>query len=286
MKKKRQGTKENLIPVEKSEKVIRLTHRGRPKRGGKVPAVLALLLALGCMAYCLCILFFMGYGTKFFLVWGVLGAGFAALSWLLWNPGLREKIPRVLRTAFAAAFTAGVLIFIAVELLIFSQFHAKAEPGADSMIILGAQWKNGYPSYVLQKRLDAAIVYLKENPDTTVIVSGGQGSNEPVSEAEGMAGYLEAAGIEAERIILEDRSTDTSENLEFSTRFLDREADRIVIVTNNFHVYRALKIAQKKGYAQVEGLAAGSYPAMLPNNLLREFFGVIKDLAVGNMRIG
>lgn len=274
-----------FMPVEKSEKVIRLTHRGRPKRGGKALSALALLLALGCVAYCLCIFLFMGYGTRFFLVWGALGAGFAALAWLLWNPARREKIPRVLRILFAAAFAAGALIFIAVELLIFSQFHAKAEPGADCMIILGAQWKNGYPSYVLQKRLDAAIVYLKENPDTIVIVSGGQGSNEPVSEAEGMAGYLEAAGIEAERILLEDRSTDTSENLEFSARFLDRETDRTVIVTNNFHVYRAVKIAQKKGYAQAQGLAAGSYPAMLPNNLLREFFGVIKDLAMGNMRI-
>ncbi len=100
-----------------------------------------------------------------------------------------------------------------------------------------------------------------------------------------MAGYLENAGIAPERIVQEEASTNTSENLEFSAEFLDKSSDRVVIVTNNFHVYRAVGIAGKKGYAKVEGLAAGSYPAMVPNNLLREFFGVVKDVCVGNMKL-
>ena len=289
MKKRRQSTKDNLIPVEKSTKVIKLDRRGkaelrsRSERIGNAAAVFTALLALACMLYCLCIYFFMGYGSRFFLIWGVLAVGLAGLSWLLWHPGLRERIPRVLRIGFMAAVTVGVLLFVVVEGLIFSQFGARAQGDADYMIVLGAQWKNGYPSYVLQKRLDAAIVYLKENPDMIVIVSGGQGSNEPISEAEGMAGYLQAAGIDPERIVQENQSTSTSENLEFSERYLNKAEDRVLIVTSNFHVYRAVKIAQKKGYAQVEGLAADSYPAMLPNNLLREFFGVVKDFVVGNM---
>jgi uncharacterized SAM-binding protein YcdF (DUF218 family) len=104
-----------------------------------------------------------------------------------------------------------------------------------------------------------------------------------MTEAAGMAQYLEAAGIEPERIIQEDASTDTSENLAFSGQLLDKTQDRVVIVTNNFHLFRALKIAEKQGYLRLEGIAADSYPAMLPNNLLREFLGVVKDFFVCNL---
>lgn len=162
-------------------------------------------------------------------------------------------------------------------------FGATPSPGADYCIILGAQWKESGPSYVLQKRLDAALDYLNRNEGTMVIVSGGQGGNEPISEAEGMKEYLMNAGIAEERIITEDTSTTTNENLINSSEFLDKENDRVVLVTNNFHVFRACSIARKQGYKHLEGLAAGSYPAMLPNNLLREFLGVIKDSFVGNL---
>lgn len=274
-----------MIPLEKSRKIIKLDRRGRKSRAGLRTAagVLTALLAVLCMLYCLCILFFMGYGTKFFLIWGVMAVGLAGLSVLLFWQSAAERIPKALRVGFMVCFTAGVLVFAIVEGLILSRFGAEAGAGADVVIVLGAQWKSSGPSYVLQKRLDAALAYLEENPDTVVIVSGGQGKDEPISEAAGMASYLEAAGIAPERILQEDRSTDTNENLEFSSALLDKTQNRVVVVSNNFHVYRAVKIAQKKGYARVEGLAADAYPAMLPNHLLREFFGVMKDFVMGNL---
>ena len=90
-------------------------------------------------------------------------------------------------------------------------------------------------------------------------------------------------GIAEERILTENKSANTCQNLAYSSQLLDKENDSVVLVTNNFHMYRALSIAKKQGYLQIEGLSAGSYPAMLPNNLLREFFGVIKDFFVGNL---
>lgn len=277
------GTKDKLIPLEKSRRIIRLDKRGREDKRGRYGAAVAAILAVSCLFYCLSIIFFMGYGTKFFLIWGFLACAMGVLSVLLWRRDWWEKIPLWIRRSFWLLCVIGAVIFLFVECLIGSQFHAKATNGADYMIILGAQWKSHGPSYVLQKRLDAAIDYLQKNPDTQIIVSGGKGKNEPISEAEGMAAYLENAGIAPQRILPEDQSTNTHENLEFSGQYLDKEQDRVVIVTNNFHVYRALKLAQKKGYVQAEGLAAGSYPAMLPNNLLREFFGVIKDFVCGNI---
>lgn len=283
MKNRRRNTKDNLIPYEKSRKIIRLDRRGAKSRKGIIPAVLTGMMALLCVLYCLFILFFMGYGTKFFLVWGVMGIILTGMSVLLSRPQAVARIPKWIRKGFLVCVILGVLLFAAVEGLVLGEFGARPRPGADYVIVLGAQWKSTGPSYVLQKRLDAALEYLKANPDARVIVSGGQGDNEPISEAEGMAGYLEAAGIEPERILREAASTDTNENLEFCGALLDKSENSVVIVTNNFHVYRAVKIAQRKGYAKVEGLAADVYPAMLPNNLLREFFGVVKDFLMGNM---
>lgn len=280
---KRRKREKNLIPVEKSQRIIRLEHRGPKKNHSKMIAIILSILAVLCMLYCMSIFFFMGYGTKFFLIWGVMAVMLGGAAFCFGHSGMLDRVPKVIRKGFCLCLLIGILFFGIVEGFIINDFHAKAKPGADYVIVLGAQWKSHGPSYVLQKRLDKAVEYLQANPDTKVIVSGGQGSNEPISEAAGMAEYLENAGISQERILQEDRSTNTNENLSFSSTFLDKNVDEVVIVTNNFHVFRAVKIAQKQGYTHVEGLAARSYPAMVPNNLLREFFGVVKDFCVGNL---
>ena len=131
--------------------------------------------------------------------------------------------------------------------MILTQYHAEAEAGADYCIVLGAQMKSSGPSEVLRRRLDKAVEYLLANPGTMVIVSGGKGSNEPVSEAVGMYDYLIKAGIAPERILTEDQSGNTFENLLFSGELLDKENDSVVLVTKNFHMFRALGIARKQG---------------------------------------
>ncbi len=275
--------KGQLIPLEKSKKVIYLESRGRRRQKKSIGSICFAALGAVCLLYCLSIALFMGYGTSFFAVWGVLAAACGLVSFILSRRRLVQRLPGALKVFIVMIFTAGLLCFGIVEGLICSRFQAKAQPGADYVIVLGAQWKMNGPSYVLKKRLDKSLEYLRENPDTSVIVSGGQGSDEPVSEAQGMFEYLVAAGIEQERILLEDRSTSTYENLYYSAALLDKEKDRVVLVTNNFHVFRGEKIAEKMGYAHVEGLAAASYPAMLPNNMLREFLGVIKDFWIGKL---
>lgn len=135
---------------------------------------------------------------------------------------------------------------------------------------------------IIQKLMIAAI--LTENPDTLVVVSGGKGSNEPISEAQGMYEYLLTKGISPDRILLEDRSTNTKENLQFSRPLIPQDAT-VGIVTNNFHVYRSTRLAAQQGYPQAYGLSAPSDTAMQANNMFREFFGVVKDLLYGNMTL-
>lgn len=274
-------TEEKLIPFNKSKRVIYLEERGKEKKRISIGPVIFGALGIVCIVYCVSI-GLNGFGTKFFLVWGGLGAFFLLIGFVLSRRKFVESLPKWLKGIVTVGFCAGLLLFAVVEGLILSGFCGNARPGADYCIVLGAQWKTHGPSEVLRRRLDRAVEYLKENPNTIVIVSGGQGPDEVISEAAGMRQYLMDVGIDEERILVEDKSTNTRQNLAFSAEFFDKENSRTVIVTNNFHVFRAIKIAEKQGY-QAEGLSAGSVAWMAPNNLLREFFGVVKDFLAGNM---
>lgn len=277
----RRRKREELIPFHKTKRVIYMYRRGKKRPAGVRVGRLLIGLGVLCLLYCLSILFFVGFGTWFFLIWGL--GGLVLTGWGCLLTGQRTKeIPGWTKVCWGLLITAGLTAFLVTEGLIFTEFGAKARPGADYCIVLGAQMKTGGPSDVLKRRLDRALVYLRENPETLVIVSGGQGSNEPVSEARGMYDYLVRAGIAPGRIRLEEASHNTRENLEFSGELLERQGHSVVLVTSNFHMYRALHLADGVGYAHVEGLAASSYPPMLPNNLLREFFAVVKDFMAGH----
>ena len=188
-----------LIPQERSRRVIYLNKRG--KDAARRPAAAWALYGLGAGAICYCIgIAVNGFGTYFFLIWGGIGAACLGLGALVGNRKLMAAIPKPVKVAVGALVCAGAVTFCAVEGMILSEYGASAAPGADYCIVLGAQWKPSGPSAVLQKRLDKAVEYLKANPDTKVIVSGGKGANEPMAEAQGMYGYLVQAGIEEEQI--------------------------------------------------------------------------------------
>ena len=98
-----------------------------------------------------------------------------------------------------------------------------------------------------------------------------------------MKEYLLQCGVPSDRILTEPESRNTMENIRNSMLLMDPETDRVGIVTNNFHLYRACAIARKAGIRNVSGIAASSTPLFLPNNMLREFLGVVKDKAEGNI---
>ena len=172
------------------------------------------------------------------------------------------------------ALGAAVLVFLCG--LIGTKFHAQGKPDLDYIIVLGAQVRENGPSIILQYRLDTAIAYLKENEDTLCIVSGGQGANEPFSEAEGMKRYLIENGVEPTRILLEDQSSNTTENIRYSKELLGETYENVGIVTNDFHVFRGVWIANMQKLKGVCGIAAPSNVWYLPNNILRECLGILK----------
>lgn len=218
-------------------------------------------------------------GTRFYAVWFAAALAVFAIAQAV-KHRMWARLPKWLKNAvriFCALFLA---LFITVEGLILSGFNSRGEADLDYIIVLGAQVREDGPSYVLMRRLNAAIDYLNENPRTLCIVSGGRGDNEPFTEAEGMADYLISHGIDADRIILEDKSSSTVENISNSMRFIP-EGARVGIVTNNFHVYRAVQTAKRCGLENASGIACPLHVYFLPNNMLREFFSILKFWTVG-----
>ncbi len=240
-----------------------------------------LLLGIVSIVYGL-LVFSVGSGTGFFLVWIAIGLMLILLFFAV-KTGRWQQLPGAFRIAFyslAGLFIAGFIIFC---ILILPHLNDKGEKDLDYIIVLGAQVYESGPSAVLSYRLEAALDYLNENPDTVCIVSGGQGYNEPDTEAAIMKAWLVSRGISADRILEENTSRSTIQNIKNSMELAPLKDARVGIVTNNFHLNRAVAIARKQGLANVCGISAKSTNLFLPNNLLREFLGTIKDLLAGNM---
>ena len=221
-------------------------------------------------------------GTAFFAVWLALGILLLGGAWAV-HAGWWEMAPLALRRAVAGIACAALAVCVITQGLAISSFGSKGPDDLDYIVVLGAQVRDDGPSIVLRNRLDTAAGYLQANPQTQCIVSGGQGFNEPEPEAHVMARYLVDKGIDPARITIEDKSANTMENIQNSMAFIDPDADQVGIVTNNFHVFRGTAIARKQGIAHAFGIAAPSSPWYLPNNLLRETFGISKDFLKGNL---
>ncbi|MDL2302313.1 YdcF family protein [Lachnospiraceae bacterium OttesenSCG-928-D06] len=279
----REKRKKELIPIEKSKRVIHLEKRGRRQLQMSIGSMILIILGVLAFIYSLAMGIFYGSGTKFFIVWAVCGFLCIGLGYLTGFTRIPELIPIWLRNTMIVVLCLFLLFFFVIEGMIFSKFQATISHKVDYLIVLGAQLKDSGPSVVLKQRLDTAVVYLQENEECLVIVSGGQGPNEPKAEALGMYDYLIEAGIEESRILIEGNSKNTDENLEFSYELIGDKDAAVAIVTSDFHILRATLIGKKTGFTQISGLAAASTRGALGNNMLREFFGIIKDFLVGNL---
>ena len=167
------------------------------------------------------------------------------------------------------------MFFCCMGAMLGSAAHKKADYGKDVLIVLGCAVRGERVSLTLKLRLDAALEYLEHSPNTAVIVSGGKGDGENISEAEAMKRYLAAHGIDESRIITEDKSTSTWENFKFSKMILDQRfpGASAAFVTTNFHVYRAGRVAIMNGI-EAEGYGAKDVWYTAPNNYMRESIAV------------
>jgi uncharacterized SAM-binding protein YcdF (DUF218 family) len=154
--------------------------------------------------------------------------------------------------------------------------HDNPDGRATTVVVLGCKVKDGRPSLMLRRRLDAAYEYLSENEDVTAIVSGGKGDDELISEAQCMSEYLISKGISPERIIMEDKSESTYENLKFSQSIINERGleEHITIVSDGYHQLRAELIADSLGI-EAYNISAPTSWWLVPTYWVREWFGVI-----------
>lgn len=183
-----------------------------------------------------------------------------------------------------------ILTFIVIEGLIIYHATKTSEEKADVLIILGARLYGRTPSPSLQFRLDEGYAYLRDHPDTIAVVSGGMGRGEEITEASAMRDYLLEKGIASERILNEERSFNTYENIDFSISVLEEylEGDspsdlKFGIVSNDYHVFRGTLIAKEKGL-DAFGIPAKTPPTTLVKGYLREYLSVLKYLIIDRNR--
>jgi len=194
------------------------------------------------------------FGFLYFLLTWVLAPYFMLYglsAWLCRHDGLIGKAAFAMRRVLQGGVVCGLMLCIVAQGFILANMSGTRNQEADILLVLGAGLRDGqYPSGILAVRLDFAIDYMNRHPNVSAVVTGGLGANALVTEAEAMYAYMVARGIDSSRVMIEDRSTTTGENIRFSAEFLDG-AGRIGIVSNDFHLYRARFLAQRAGYDDI-----------------------------------
>lgn len=183
--------------------------------------------------------------------------------------------------AFKGLFALGGLWIIAVLVLISFCWPPAGSQSAEWLVVLGAGLRGDQLSLTLMERLDTAAAYWRKNPGVKIVVSGGQGPHELISEAEAMYRYLEQLGVPSSQLYQENRSTSTWENIAFSKTIMDKAgwepSKPLVIVSNRYHLFRAVRIAKAQGIPAV-GVPASTPGSVFVGSYMRETLAVTKFL--------
>jgi len=186
-----------------------------------------------------------------------------------------------------ALFAAIGIVYTSVlsAFMLTAQFRTNED--AEAIIVLGCKVNGEKPSRMLARRLDSAYEFLAENENTICVVSGGKGDDEKISEALAMKRYLVDKGISSDRIIMEDKSVNTYENMKFSAQKLESyNISDVAIVTDGFHQYRAGYIAKKYGFTVSAVNAKNDFITrpLISTYWVREWLAITKEYALSLLK--
>lgn len=248
-----------------------------------------ILLAVGILSFFYAFaMYFSGFGGTLSFVWLI-----PAVLGILWAGMLAGKmnLRKWQKRTMLYVLTPIIVFFLVVEVIIFSAFFEKPKEEPEYIVVLGTTVYEDGPCYLLRQRLKEAVKWAETYEDAKIVVTGGQGKTEPFTEGSEMRRYLiEEMGISSDRIIVEEASMNTFENMTFTGEILEKEdaafsyeKTPILVVTNDFHMYRAMRIAKKAGFEAVSGAPSGTYIFLFPHYMVREFCAIIKNVALGRM---
>lgn len=242
-------------------------------------AVILLAVLAGIFFFAL-----MGYSTLGLVCLGLIGL----LVFYRAAARLRAKFPKLTKVVVRVVtvlLCVGLVAFAVTEFFIVRASFGDVEEPARYLLVLGAKVNPGGPSLALRNRIDAAYAYLTAHPETTAILSGGQGPDEPMTEALCMAQALEEMGIDPARLWLEDRSTSTWENLKFTLALIEERTgarpEKLAVVSSEFHLFRAGLFAGDLGLETLGVPARTTLPVLKVNYFIREAVAVWHYLLIG-----
>ena len=242
-----------------------------------------ILAVLGIAA---CVFFFalQGYSTLGLCCLGLMGL------MLFYRLPRKTKFWKAMTVVFTVLLCVGLLVFAVTEGFIIHAAQGDPEESADYLLVLGAKVNTHGPSLALRNRIDAAYDYLTAHPDCIAVLSGGQGADEPMSEAQCMYNELVEMGIDPERLLMEDRSTNTWENMKFTLALLEKTygaaPDKIALLSSEFHLYRVELFARRFGLDVVGVPAKTTLPFLKVNYFIREAAAVWYYLLSGGKFYG
>ncbi len=220
------------------------------------------------------------FGTSFLIVMGL----FLVIYGMTFATTVNKKMNFKLLLAqrmLSWLLILGLISFIWIENLILQSQKSDANVKVKYAVVLGAGIQGEEPSSTLKRRLDKSIEYLNINPNTQIVASGGFGKGATVSEAEVMKRYFQAHGIDESRIIKEERSTTSDENLKYTKELLislnGEEIKNILIITSEYHMFRAKHMASRY-YSNVYGVCSETPTTVMINYAIREYMAVLKML--------
>ncbi len=208
--------------------------------------------------------------SQLFLIFFIFNRQISSAAYHLWQ----HTVGKIIISAVVSFLIAGFILAAVISaFMVKTAFNRPDSP--KTAILLGCKVNGLSPSLMLKRRLDTAYEYLTENKDAIIIVSGGKGENEDISEAECMKEFLVSKGISSSRVIMEDKSSSTLENLEFSKKLLEEYGLRneVVIITDSFHQLRASMIAKNLDL-KTWNVSAHTPFYLLPTYWVREWFGI------------
>ncbi len=218
-----------------------------------------------------------GYGFTAFVLCGIIGI---LLFYNLANI-LSRRFPnqvKLLRRIVSVCLCVGLLFAAITEVFIIRASFGDPKEHCDYIVVLGAKVRYDAPSVALMERIRGAYDYMAEHPDVIAVVSGGQGPDEPMTEALCMYEQLVAMGIDKDRIWLEDQAASTWANLNYSLDLIESKTGsrptKLGIVSSEYHLLRAGMMAQDCDIDPVRIPAHTTHVSQLVNHLMREIAAV------------
>ena len=200
----------------------------------------------------------------------------------------RNKFPkttRVVKRVFTFLLCIGILVVGVTECLIIHASFGDQDETCEYMLVLGAKVRYDGPSVSLMDRIKATAAYMDAYPDVIAIVSGGQGPDEPMTEAKCMFEELVKLGVPPERIWLEEKATSTWENLHFALDLIEEKTgqrpEKIGLLSSEYHLFRAKMFARACGVEAVGIPAHTSRLSQMVNHFMREVAGVWHYIILG-----